>query len=67
MQKELIFDENPPHPEIAYKALADLYHAVFTGTVLTTVTRQSSREAAEMIFQVFRRQHLEKFLPAWAF
>jgi hypothetical protein len=47
----------------AWRGVAGLYHAYFTGLVLTVVTRRSSREAAEFIFRVFRRQQQERFLP----
>src|SRR6201997_3204483 len=46
----------------AWRGVAGLYHAYFTGLVLTVVTRRSSREAAEFIFRVFRRQQQERFL-----
>jgi hypothetical protein len=44
-------------------AVAEWYHAYFTGLVMTLVTRRSSREASELVFNIFRRQHLERFLP----
>ena len=47
----------------AWEAVAEWYHAFFTGVVLTVVTRRSAREAAELVFRIFRRQHLERFLP----
>ncbi len=47
----------------AYKAVAQLYHAYLTGLILTTVTQRSHDDAANLVFQTFRRQHLEKFLP----
>ncbi len=46
-----------------WSAVAQWYHAYFTGLVMTMVTRRSSREAAELVFHIFRRQHLERFLP----
>jgi hypothetical protein len=46
-----------------YRAVEILYHAYLTGLILTTVTRRSGADAAELIFRTFRRQHLEKFLP----
>lgn len=46
-----------------YDAVATLYHAYLTGLLLTTVTRRSAADAAELTFRTFRRQHLEKFLP----
>lgn len=46
-----------------WSAVAEWYHAFFTGLVMTMVTRRSVREAADLVFHVFRRQHLERFLP----
>jgi hypothetical protein len=46
-----------------WRSVADLYHAYFTGLTLTVVTRRSTREAAEFMFRVFRRQQQERFLP----
>lgn len=63
MKREIQVNLNNSQQIQGYQVIADLYHAVFTGMVLTTVTRRSAREAAEMVFRVFRRQHLDKFLP----
>lgn len=49
----------------ALKAVADLYHAYFTGLILTLVTRRNARDAAEWVFRVFRHQHHEKFLSSF--
>lgn len=46
-----------------WSAVAEWYHAFFTGLVMTVVTRRSTREAADLVFNIFRRQHLERFLP----
>lgn len=46
-----------------WSAVAEWYHAFFTGLVMTTATRFGNREAAQLVFRVFRRQHHEKFLP----
>lgn len=46
-----------------WRAVADLYHAVFTGLILTVVTRRGTADAAEFVFRVFRRQQQERFLP----
>jgi hypothetical protein len=46
-----------------WRAVADLYHAFFTGLVLTVVTRRGTVDAAEFVFRVFRRQQQERFLP----
>jgi hypothetical protein len=48
------------------QAAASLYHAYFTGLILTLVTRRSAADAAEWIFRVFRHQHHEKFLSSFA-
>jgi hypothetical protein len=49
-----------------HRAVSVLYQALLTGLVLTLVTRRSEGEAAEFVFRLFRRQHLEKFLPGLA-
>jgi hypothetical protein len=49
----------------ALSALAELYHAYFTGLILTVVSRRSAGDAAEWIFRVFRHQHHEKFLSSF--
>jgi hypothetical protein len=49
-----------------WRAVADLYHAYFTGLVLTVVTRRGTADAAEFIFRVFRHQQQERFLPGLA-
>ena len=47
------------------KAAAGLYHAYFTGLILTLVSRRSAADAAEWVFRVFRHQHHEKFLSSF--
>jgi len=47
----------------AWHAVADLYHAYFTGLIMSVVTRRSTADAAEFVYRVFRRQHHERFLP----
>jgi hypothetical protein len=46
-----------------WRAVAELYHAYFTGLILTVVTRRGAADAAEFVFRVFRRQQEERFLP----
>ena len=46
-----------------WRGVADLYHACFTGLILTVVTRRGTADAAEFVFRVFRRQQQERFLP----
>ncbi|WP_426437658.1 hypothetical protein [Bradyrhizobium genosp. P] len=48
---------------LKWRSLADLYHAFFTGLILTVVTRRGTADAAEFVFRVFRRQQQERFLP----
>jgi hypothetical protein len=47
----------------AYQAVYSIYHAFLTGLILSTVMRRSRKDAAELVFHTFRRQHLEMFLP----
>jgi hypothetical protein len=49
-----------------WRSVADLYHAYFTGLILTVVTRRGTADAAEFVFRVFRRQQQERFLPGLA-
>ena len=46
-----------------WQAVGELYHAWVTGLLLTTITRRSAGDAAELVFRLFRHQQLEKFLP----
>jgi len=46
-----------------WRSVADLYHAFFTGLILSVVTRRGTADAAEFVFRVFRRQQQERFLP----
>ena len=48
---------------LKWRSVAELYHAYFTGLILTVVTRRGTAEAAEFVFRVFRRQQQERFLP----
>ena len=47
----------------ALKAVDLLYHSWITGLVLALVTRKNADTAEEFIFRLFRKQHLERFLP----
>jgi hypothetical protein len=46
-----------------WRSVADLYHAYFTGLILTVITRRGTADAAEFVFRIFRRQQQERFLP----
>jgi hypothetical protein len=48
-----------------YKALADLYHAYFTGGLLCVALRKGPEAVGEVTFNIFRRQHHEKFLSSF--
>jgi hypothetical protein len=48
---------------LQWRSVAELYHAYFTGLILTVVTRRGAVEAADFVFRVFRRQQQERFLP----
>nr|ACS68537.1 hypothetical protein Bpet1938 [uncultured bacterium FLS18] len=52
-----------PSQTNAYRAVGELYHAYLTGLILRTVMQRGRHDAAELVFRVFRRQHLEKFIP----
>src|SRR4051812_24981775 len=47
----------------SWRSVADLYHAYFTGLILTVVSRRGTADAAEFVFRIFRRQQQERFLP----
>ena len=46
-----------------WAAIGELYHRYLTGLLLAVVTRHGTARAEEVVFQTFRRQHLEQFLP----
>jgi hypothetical protein len=48
---------------LRWRGVAELYHAYFTGLILSVVTRRGTADAAEFMFRVFRRQQQERFLP----
>lgn len=45
------------------EALAELYHRYLTGLILALVVEFGEDRAADALFGLFRRQHLDKFLP----
>lgn len=49
--------------EAGWSAVAHVYHALLTGTLLRVQAERGSREAADLIFRLFRRQHLATFVP----
>jgi len=51
--------------ERATAAAAELYHAYFTGLMLSVASRRNGADAAEWVFHVFRHQHHEKFLSSF--
>lgn len=58
-------DEAARDEQAALRAVAELYHAYFTGLILTLVTRRSADAAARWVHAVFRHQHHEKFLSSF--
>lgn len=54
----------PSVPEQQWATVAALYHAYFTGLILTVSSRRGGGDAAEWIFRLFRHQHHEKFLSS---
>ncbi|PZA11389.1 hypothetical protein DNX69_19085 [Rhodopseudomonas palustris] len=56
----------PQHSNPQWRGIADLYHAVFTGLILTLVSRRGTADAAEFVFRVFRRQQQERFVAGLA-
>ena len=61
-----MLDANEPAQEAnwaRWRSVAELYHAYFTGLILTIVSRRGTSDAAEFVFRVFRRQQQERFLP----
>lgn len=46
-----------------WRALSRLYHAFLTGSLLRVASRRGSADASELLFRIFRRQHLATFLP----
>ncbi len=58
--------DDPAHGPRAAKAVAELYHAYFTGLILTLVTRAGAPAAARWVHHLFRHQHHEKFLSSFS-
>jgi hypothetical protein len=46
-----------------FRAVHKLYHAWLTGLLLMVISRRGEAAAAELVFRIFRRQHLAAFLP----
>lgn len=44
-------------------AVAHLYHSWITGLVLSLINHKGIDVAAEFVFRLFRRQHLDRFIP----
>lgn len=58
--------ERAPTATAEMVAATELYHAYFTGLILTLASRRSVGDAAQWMFRVFRHQHHEKFLSSFA-
>lgn len=59
-------DSTPQLDHPAITGLAELYHRYLTGLILALVVERGEDRAAEVVFGLFRRQHLDKFLPGLA-
>ena len=55
----------PGSTNARWEAAASLYHAYFTGLILTIASRKGGAVAGEWIFRTFRRQHHDKFLSSF--
>lgn len=51
--------------EAGWRALGTLYHNFYTGLILTVSSRAGADVAGEWTFNLFRRQHTEKFLASF--
>ncbi|MEM7422178.1 MAG: hypothetical protein AAF334_00565 [Pseudomonadota bacterium] len=49
----------------ACEAVAHLYHTLFTGLILTVVTRRGTADAARWMHDLFRTQHNARFLSSF--
>jgi len=56
-------DKHADKPIDAWRAVAECYHAYFTGLVLYVTTRHGVPCATELVYEIFCRQRREKFLP----
>ena len=56
---------SPSSSEAAYRAVAQLYHAYFTGLMLHLTLQKGGPVAGEWAFRLFRAQHLEKFTSSF--
>ena len=57
--------QSPGSETAAWQAAARLYHAYYTGMILTVASRGGARLAGDWVFHTFRRQHEEKFLSSF--
>ena len=59
-------EADPVSDAAAMRAVADWYHAAFTGVLLAAVVRLGTPVAADLVFRVFDRQREARFLPGLA-
>jgi hypothetical protein len=50
----------------SWRAVADWYHAYFTGILLSTITRRGTPRATELVEAIFSRQREERFVAGLA-
>jgi len=55
----------PGSREAGWRALSLLYHNFFTGLILSIASRAGDQAAGDWAFNLFRRQHTEKFLSSF--
>ena len=53
-------------PHRAWNAVAELYHAAFTGLLLATIVRRGTPVAATLVERIFSTQREARFLPGLA-
>ena len=56
-------DQTGGEPIEAWRAVAECYHAYFTGIVLYVSSRHGTACATELVYEIFCRQRRERFLP----
>jgi hypothetical protein len=57
------FNTGEAEDTAGFTALAELYHRYLTGLILALIVERGAPKAAEVLRGLFRRQHLERFLP----
>ena len=61
-QDKMPDQENARQDVSSWRAIADWYHAYFTGILLSTITRRGTPRATELVEAIFSRQREERFV-----